>query len=74
MRRGHDAEHEELSVKAIKPARGGLMTAHTPRPWEEVIEELLLAAEAFMAAYHSNVIDIDIRIRLETAIAKARWA
>ena len=39
---------------------------------EEGMGELLVAAESFMAAYRSNVIDIDIRIRLEDAIAKAR--
>ena len=37
-----------------------------------VMGELLVAAEEFMVSYHSNVIDIDIRIRLEAAIRKAK--
>ena len=54
----------------VREANGRLIAAAPDM--KESLGELLVAAEAFMAAYHTNVIDEDLRIRLESAIAKAR--
>ena len=64
-------EHHNCSAKYC-PIQEAALDVLAKARGEDAMGELLVAAESFMAAYRSNVIDIDIRIRLEDAIAKAR--